>query len=291
MILNFRNFIPIFFIFSSLWSQHDYEYMGVIQLSEADLISYKIMFSEDNGAISGYSITDLGGPHETKSFLSGYFSDEKNALEFYESGILYTKSPITQNDFCYVHFNGTLKKLNERQQIEGSFKGMYDNGDECIHGDIKLANFGKVLKKAKKLDKKIDRNVFVSKEKKDKINISKSLDTLSMNIIAKGQVLSVFTKDSMVKLRIYDGGKEDGDKINLWVDGRKILENYSVTKKVRIVEVPVTSKETKIVVEALNVGTSAPNTVRIEISDRKNFVQTRTNLNATEKAGVTLIKQ
>src|SRR5210317_115533 len=100
-----------------LFSQSESQYLGAIMLNDSSLISYKIVFSEKDGVIIGHSITDLNGPHETKSFLSGTFNEAQNTLVFSESGIIYTKSPVTQEDFCYVHFEGRLKKINKRQQI------------------------------------------------------------------------------------------------------------------------------------------------------------------------------
>ncbi|NND62812.1 MAG: hypothetical protein HKN48_06415 [Flavobacteriaceae bacterium] len=273
------------------FSQQELDYMGVIKINDTAIISYKISFVEKDGLVTGHSITDLAGPHETKSYISGYFDDENNSLEFYESGIIYTKSPIVEDDFCFVNFSGTLKKLNERQLIEGAFKGLYSNGEECISGEISLGGFGKILKSAQRMDKRIDRSLLISKEKKEMVNLTKSLDTLSMNIIARGETLNIFTKDKNVKLAIYDAGKEDGDRINLIVDGKIILENYTVTKKIKEIEIPVHSQKATIQVEAINVGTSAPNTVRIEITDSRNFVRTLTNLDEGETAGVTIINK
>lgn len=274
-----------------LFSQSESQYLGAIMLNDSSLISYKIVFSEKDGVIIGHSITDLNGPHETKSFLSGTFNEAQNTLVFKESGIIYTKSPVTQEDFCYIHFEGRLKSLRKRQQITGSFRGLYNDGKECINGEIKLANLELMNEKAEKLDKRIDRNLLVKKEDKEKINIKKSLDTLNMNLINKGETLSVFTKDEKITLIIYDAGKEDGDRINLTISGKIILENYTVTKERKKIVINLESDQTLIEVLALNVGTSAPNTVRIEIKDSFNFVRTLTNLDENEKAGVVILKR
>ena len=283
--------ILLFCLFTvQIFSQNQTEYLGAIILNDSSLISYKIVFSEKEGIIVGHSITDLNGPHETKSLLSGTFNEKEKSLIFKESGIVYTKSPVTQKDFCFVHFDGRLKKINKRQQITGSFKGLYNDGQECINGQIKMTSLELIFEKAEKLDKKIDRNVFVKKEDKEKINIKKSLDTLNMNLINKGETLSVFSKDDKISLIIYDAGKEDGDKINLTVEGKVILENYIVTKERKIIEVNLKNDQTPIEVLALNVGTSSPNTVRIEIKDSSNFIRTLTNLEKDEKAGVVIYK-
>ncbi|MGB0948831.1 MAG: hypothetical protein ACPGU0_01830 [Marinirhabdus sp.] len=274
-----------------LFAQGAYEYLGVLRLSDTTLISYKIVFTETDGAITGHSITDLGGPHETKSNISGTFNLGERSFAFREEGIVYTKSPIGEVDFCFVHFNGRLKKLNTTQQIEGAFKGLYGEGEQCIGGEMLLGSLSKILGRATKLDKKIAKNVLVKKETKQRINLRKTLDTLNMNLINKGETLHVFSKDKSIQLVVYDAGKEDGDRINLTVNGQLKLENHTVMKDKETIFIPLTAEQTVIEVVALNVGTSAPNTVRIELKDSKNLIRTLTNLSEGEKAGVTILKQ
>jgi hypothetical protein len=263
----------------------------MIQLSDEDFISYQISFSEANGTISGYSITDMGGPHETKSFISGYFSDTDNTLEFYESGILYTKSFVNQKDFCYAHFDGKLKKLNERQHIEGSFQGLYDNGEKCISGEIKLASFGRMLRKAQKLDKRIDRNPLVSKEQKEKVNLVQALDSLTMNLISNNEKLSVFTENEAVTLELFDAGQEDGDRISIYVDGSIFLNNYTVTTAPKSIVIPTLKDKTLVKIVALNNGTIGGNTVRLNLVDKGNSIELTTNFQKNESAEFIFLKR
>ncbi len=271
-------------------AQQDYEYVGIIKLPDTSLISYKISFVEKDGLVKGHSITDMGGAHETKSFITGYFDDKKNSLEFYESGILYTKSSITQNDFCFVHFDGRLKKLNESQQIKGAFKGMYDNGAECISGDIMMTNFRRVLKKASKLDRKIDRNILVSKEKKDAVNIRQTMDSLSLNLLNKNEVMSIFSKSETVTLEVYDAGQEDGDQISIWVNDAVILKDFTVTAIKKTLTIPLKTDETKVKIKALNNGAIGGNTVKMDITDVNNHIDTLTNLKEGESAQFVFVK-
>ncbi len=280
-----------FFFSTSLLAQQDYQFLGVIKLEDSTIISYKISFTENKGAIKGHSITDLNGAHETKSLITGKFEEAKKLFQFKENGIVYTKSPITETDFCYINFTGHLKRINEQDKIEGSFKGLYNDGQECISGEIELGGLAKITKKAKKIDRKIDRNIFVKKKTKKRINVQKTLDTLNMNIINKGETLNIFSKDKKLSLAIYDAGKEDGDIINLSINGEKILDNFTVTHKKKIIPITVDVEKTLIQVEALNAGTSPPNTVRIEVTDTQNFVRTLTNLSTGEKASLAIIKK
>lgn len=275
----------------NLLAQEDYSYMGAIKLNDTSFISYKLDFIEKDGLITGYSTTDIGGAHETKSYISGYFDDKANHLNFYESGILYTKSEITQNDFCFVHFDGRLKKMNENQKIEGAFKGLYSDGKECIHGEIVLSNFKKVLKRTEKMDRKIDRSIFVSKEKKEKINLVKLMDSLSLNIIKKDEMLSVFSSSEKVNLTMFDAGQEDGDVVTILVNGRIILKDYEVTTKRETLSVALDQPKTVLKVVAVNNGSIGGNTVKIDISDGTNTIETLTNLKAKETASFVILKK
>ncbi|MGB5820258.1 MAG: hypothetical protein WBG90_12300 [Saonia sp.] len=274
-----------------IFAQEDYQYLGVIKLNDSSMISYKISFMENNGIVRGYSVTDLSGEHETKSSIIGTFDEDENNFEFKETDIVYTKSPILQKDFCFINFEGELKKINEKYQIKGRFKGLYNDGSECISGEIRVASLSRILKQAKKLDKKIDRNPFVKKEDKARIDVERTIDSLNINVIDKNENLNIFTDDQRITLIIYDMGKEDGDKINLDIAGERILTSYEITKDRKQLIVDLENPATIIKLKALNEGAIAPNTVRLQIVDSNNQIKTLTNLKAGEEASITILKR
>ena len=92
-------------------------------------------------------------------------------------------------------------------------------------------------------------------------------------------------------LPFIDAGKEDGDKIDLIINGEHYFKDFTVTKEKKVITLKLKVKQTKIEVIALNVGTSAPNTVKIQFKDSRNFVSTLTNLKEGEKTAVTIVKQ
>lgn len=287
----FFGLVLFLFGFSIIASaQEDYEYLGVIKLNDTSYISYKIAFKEVDGLLSGYSVTDIGGTHETKSFISGFFDAEENSINFYESGILYTKSPVVQDDFCFVHFEGRLKQLDDRQGIEGAFEGLYSSGERCINGNISLLNFRKILKRARRLDNKIDRMKLISKEKRDKVNLVQELDSVNMNVIKKGERLNVFSKSDAVSLVIFDAGQEDGDRISILVNGVTVLNNYTVSRLEKMIRIPLDNDETKVKIMALNNGTIGSNTVKVDIDSGGGIIETITNLNGGESAELVFIR-
>ena len=110
------------------YGQNEQEYLGVIKLNDSSFISYHLNLLENNNIISGYSVTDIGGNHETRSNITGTYNTKTNMLTFKEVGIIYTKSEISDYDFCYIHFKGKVNNVDSYKNIEGKFSGFYNDG-------------------------------------------------------------------------------------------------------------------------------------------------------------------
>ncbi len=288
----FRGFLFLICLtFASAMNAQEYEFFGVIKLNDSSFISYKVLFDRVNDSIYGYSLTDFAGKHETKSNIKGYYSEDENLLSFEEYDIVYTKSPVVQKDFCFVNFKGKVRNLDRAKAFSGDFKGLYADGTPCLDGMIIVNSGEQVKKRVEKIDKVVQRSRKFSDSIKKNIKVATVLDTLTRNIIAKDENLNIFTRDQKVKLAIYDAGKEDGDIINLYVDNKPVLENYTVLHEKKLLEFKLENPQTQIRVEAVSEGTSAPNTVRLEVEDSRNFVRTITNLKQGEKAQMTIVKK
>ncbi len=287
----FSFFILVLFTQNVLSQQNTYEYLGVIKLNDTSFIPYKLDFEELDGIIKGYSITDAGGAHETKSNIEGVYNKISKQISFKELNIVYTKSPITELDFCLVNFKGNMRNLKKNKAFSGNFKGIYQDNTSCLDGMIIMSNAQKVEKRIAKTQKKIEKSILIKKELKDKINLKNTLDTLTMSVIKKDETLNIFTKTKKVVISIHDSGKVDDDRINLYVDGELILENYSILKEKKEIPITITKELTTIKVVALNVGASAPNTVKVELLDGTDLITTRTSLDTNESATLTLISQ
>jgi len=278
--------------FVTLSQEETYEYLGVIKLNDSAFIPYKLAFENRAGVITGYSLSDLGGKHETKSNLIGSYDEKTDLLTFNEYDIVYTKSPIEELDMCLVHFKGKVRKLRKSKAFSGDFKGKYPDGTSCLNGMIIVSNAQKVEERVAKIDKKVQKSKRVSQEIKDKFSAKRTLDTLTMTTVRNGENLNIFTKSETLTLTIYDSGKVDDDRIQLMVNETVILEDYSIVKEPK--EIPITllrNTPNVITVKALDEGTSAPNTVKVEIQDGERLITTRTSLKTGEVAKLTLVQQ
>ncbi len=283
-------FLIILFNYGCISAQQEQEYFGIVKLNDSSLISYKLNIIENKGAVSGYSVTDIGGDHETKSNITGSYNKKTNILSFREVGIIYTKSEVSDYDFCYIHFEGRLRNIDSKKNISGKFNGQYNDGSTCINGEIALKSIEKIEKRAKRVDKIIQNSKKINDSLKSKVSMVETLDLLKTNILKSNQNLSMFTSSAELKLSIFDAGKVDGDKINVFVNDTILLRNYTVSKKPKHLTIRLNSKLTTIKIRALNVGSISPNTAKVEIIDQKNNISTLTSLKKGEKTSITVIR-
>ena len=272
------------------FGQNSNKFAGIIKVQDSLLITYRLEFEESNGLISGFSLTDFGGEHETKSRVSGTYDDNKRLIEFKEVELIYTKSPVDQQDFCNIHLKPTKFKLGSTK-LFGDFLGKFSDGTECINGEIAMNSVEKIQKRVNKFTKKVKKSNRIPDSVKQIVNNIKILDTLNLNVLKKNQTTSVLTASSIVKVIIYDGGQMDNDIISIKKNGKFILSKYTISKDRKVIELPINTDIVKLEVISESVGTIGSNTAIIEILDGKNKIKTMTNLNKGEVTKIDIIKR
>jgi hypothetical protein len=276
----------ILFISLKLSAQASNEYIGAIKLNDSAIITYKVKFDINYDEVVGYSITDFGGDHETKSKLKGSYNPSTRELSFNEYDIVYTKSDVIHDDFCFVYFERTYFKAGKTKYFKGAFKGLFSDGQECISGELFLNSAENIEKRMDKMTKKVNNSKRVPDSIKQKTNELKVLEKLNMNILKTSQVTSIFSSNKTISLDIYDGGQEDGDVISIKVNGDIILRRHTISKEVKTIEVSLTSKKTIIEVIADGVGSITTNTAVIEIHDGVNTIRAMTNLDKNQSTQI-----
>ena len=272
-------------------AQDSGEYVGAIKLNDSSIITYKINLNFNGSKVEGFSITDFGGEHETQSNLVGFYDQSKHKLSFNERGIIYTKSPVTQNDFCFIYFQPIDFKVGKTSYLKGEFKGLFSDGEECISGEIYLNSVENVNKKMAKVSKKINNSNRVPDSVKVKFNNLNLMDKINVNVLKADRTLSVFTKSKAINLELYDGGQEDGDVISISVNGNTVLDNFTVSSQRKILSIELKNDKTSIVLTAKNVGTISTNTAVIEIEDEENNIRALTNLKIGETTQIDILKK
>lgn len=289
-----RIFTTLFFLlfFSSNFGQNKFEYFGVLKLNgnSKTVISYRLFFELKAGSISGYSVTDLGGDNETKNSISGIYNSKSKILKFKEDNILYTKSNFSEKSFCFINFEGKIKLTDNLTKIDGIFKGLYKNKNSCIDGTISLNGSDKIYKVLNKVENKIKNSKLIDEQKKKEVNPITLIDNLKVNNLVKNQNLNVFVGSEEVFLEIYDAESEDGDVINLYQNGKLILSNYTILKKIKQFAINLENGQNLFKIEAVTEGKVGFNTASIKIIDDDRTFDLKTSLKKDEKATITFIK-
>ncbi|MCA0131655.1 hypothetical protein [Winogradskyella alexanderae] len=281
----------IFFVFLLFsYGQQTNKFLGFIKIQDTLVITYKLEFSENEGKISGYSLTDFGGEHETKSKIEGTYDHNKNMLAFKESELIYTKSTFSEADFCNVHLEPTKFKIGGNK-LMGSFKGLFNDGTECISGEIAMNSIERIDKRVTKFTKRLEKSNRVPDSIKQKLKNTKLLDTINLNVLKKNETTSVLTKANKVKFFVYDGGQIDDDVITIKKNGKTILSNYRISADKKILEVDMDAKQVQLTIHSISEGSIGSNTAIIEIIDGVNTIKTMTNLKKGDITRIDLIKK
>ena len=286
-------FSLFFLFFITSYSQEKYEYFGALKLNGDDksVITYRLMFYENKGRLDGYSLTDIGGSHETKNTISGSYNSKTKELNFREESILYTKSPITPSMFCFVNYSGKIKLLNENTKLTGEFKGLYQNKKKCIDGTLTLIGSNKLYSLLNKVNNRLQKSKKVDEKVKQKVNPISVLDSLKVNNLSKDQNLNVFTKFNTLDLIVWDSKVEDGDAINLYNNDVLVLKEYVLVNKKKKIKVNLDKGNNTFKIEAINQGELQLNTASIQLIDQERTFDLVSNSKKGESASITIIKQ
>ncbi|MEZ4853944.1 hypothetical protein [Flavobacterium sp.] len=292
-----KNLILLFCIFFfKTYSQNSYEFIGIIMINhEKDkMIPYRLVFEEENGEINGYSVTDFDGDHETKSSITGKYNQKSNIFSFKETDILYTKSNYSPDIFCFVHFEGNLELHSDvnKSKLRGNFKGFFPSDEPCLNGYLTLLGSDAIYKKMAKIDKKIQKLKNITEEEKNKISTVKLMDSLKVNRLSNNEKLNVFIKNDTFKIEIFDAGIEDNDIVDFYINDRKVLSDFKVTKNVKMLSYSFNNEpnlEFKLI--AKNTGEEGLNTPKIIINDGNRKFELFANLNANESGFITVYKK
>ena len=278
-------FIAILFLLLCVnlgFSQNTYSYLGTLILTNNTPISFCLELQEDNGIVNGYSITNINTPDETKSEISGLYFKKDKSFQLQETQILQTKSEAALNTFCYISMNLSFEGKFGTKHLKGAFTGNFLDSIECASGKVILVERTKLEKKIEKIKKKVEKKY---NEKHQDTSLVKRTE-----IVKDGDDFTINWEGNKLRLFIWDANKEDGDKIELTINGNIILHDFETTNKRKKVKYKLAEGENTIEIKATNIGTSPPNTSRIELIDSKTKYPIITQLELGKTAVIKIIK-
>ncbi len=281
-----KKLLFLIFIISStlLLSQKTEKYSGIITLENGTPLMFEMEFIQDKGIVNGFSITGKGTPDETKSDISGIFNKNTKTYKLKETQVLSTNSEADLNTFCYINMEITeLGKLSLKR-YEGNFTGYFTNGNKCASGRIILMEKEKLEKKVEKIKKKVEKKIEKKKKKEEKINV------MSTKVLKDGDDMLIKCYSDKITIYIWDANQEDGDKISLVVNDKYLLKDFTTKRKRKKIKYKLKEGENIIEIKAISLGTSPPNTSRIELVDSKTKYPVITQLTLDKSAIISIMK-
>lgn len=268
-----------------------YEYVGTIQLSDKSIITYKINFRNiGGGKIEGTSVTDIFGENRTKSVIKGNIDEKGKRISFYETENIGTKSTAAAQDFCYINVEkARMRSVGGKTIIQGVFQGKFPNGKMCEGGSVYLlgADFLEEL----------NQKLFTPENLKDNDSLKQIKNRIEelkrkseRTELKNKEVLALKWKSEEVIIEVFDGRTEDSDQINLFIDGKKVLDKFDIKQQKKTIIVPFSGKKSVITVIAVSEGSSGLCTANITMVDGNNTTSLVTILKKGEAASIVLDK-
>ena len=288
-----RYFLLLFSVIHTVitWAQQkDMVFVGSVSTGNDVNFTYKLSFSDSNGVISGYSVTDLMGPNETKTSIKGTINTDKKTIDFREVKLLSSKVKADKNQVCYIY--GHLKMIKKQKTLclKGTFTGYDEHKAECAKGTLMLISAEDLLAKLTKMARTRDTakdpvlTTNMIEEKKEEILGPDTKIAEPRNVIGldPGKSLEIKCKTNHVKLSIWDDKINDGDIITMQHNSTVILDNYRLTGKYKDVEIDLANPDGDVLkITAVNEGTQPLNTARIKVKcgDDVTYIDATTTIN------------
>ena len=196
---------------------------------------------------------------KTKNYTVTNFSGslKEGIVKIYTDEIVKVDYP--QSNYRFITFGyviGALKidEINNIMVIEGVHYGnvRYNLKNKKISKGNSRSSF--------RLSKKI---IETESQRLEEELITPVITNKKEIIVIDEKEIKLFTKT--VKMKVWDSYEEDGDFINLYLNGKILFSDLKVSKKGEIMEIELQSGENIILVEALNEGTISPNTSAITV--------------------------
>ena len=268
----------LIFVYLNVFCQENYIFIGelILNYENDKSVPYLLNFTKNNENIVGYSLTDFNGEHETKNVILGTYDSDKELLQIHETDIIYTFSDYSPLDFCYVDFEVLIDLSQKDNQIITPFCSHFNDGSNCVSGDVLLYQYyqskPKVIKKIKK-------------------HINVPIVESSLKKLSKNQKINIKMKQERTEFLIWDMAREDGDKVNIFFNGKLLARDYVVTneKKREILKLKKGINEIKIV--AKNEGRLSPNTTEISVRNGDENIDISTSLLKGEYTIINLIRE
>jgi len=210
--------------------EQDLVFWGTLSVKGSKPYTYRIQFRDSANKITGFSVTDIQGPDQTRTAITGTIDPVRKEFSFRETRLISTRSRMSRDSFCYIHARLKLSEKKGARLLRGSFTGyMKDGRTLCGSGTMTLVSEGDVLDKLMKMGPKADTVVRLI-EKADALATGEPAATAGKQHLTlnPGGQATLPCPGGVALLEVWDHGKIDGDIISLRHNDIILMEHYRI---------------------------------------------------------------
>lgn len=202
----------------------------------------------------------------------------------------------TQNtlntSFCYSSATLQYSEDEGYEYLEGAWRGWNDKSKTCAAAHVRVrrkkpgyiepeqpeivesdSTSEPIISIEETVDTVVTMTVVDEKEtiQSEPIAENKADDTPPQNrkLVTK-ETMNVASKDSIL-IKIWDSNRVDGDIISLDLNGKLILDTYTLTSIPKLIKIPLTPGENVVTMFAHNLGDIPPNTAALLVEREEGF--------------------
>lgn len=225
--------------------------------------------SDGNGNISGTTYIESYGESLSQEGDFGtieFIGKVKgNSVVLTETKIVKEVKKSSSYYWCIKTSNLTLTKTDTQWKLSGSWTAP----GTCPPGTLTVTKT--IAKKDPVVIKEDKRDSVIIIPHTIKIKpdaVVTKIDTLENRVVETKDQVNVI--NNTITLEVWDHNLIDGDIISLNLNGEWIIESYTLQKEKKILQIKLTQKENTLILHAINLGSSPPNTASMTISDGTN---------------------
>lgn len=253
---------------------------GYLGVQGGESYTYKLIFTDSSGYLRGYSYTYLYENKEVKASISGFIDRENKTLSFKENNIIYNHGFESSTTICLINAVLKYQKTGEgKEQFSGAITSSDISNVYCGQGTVSFPYTEEIKQLTSlKVAEETPKPQLIKKPEKplkvvyDTAAMSSSSKNISYFPAQPEQITSGTEKaiewysDSLV-IQVWDGGKIDGDKLSITLNGAPLLNNYILAKEQKRIAIPLENGISELIFIANNEGNEPPMTANVWLVD------------------------
>lgn len=309
-----KTFFLILFVclgYTTQAQEFPYKLKGYLGVKGGESFTYELHLKDSAlGYVNGYAYTYLAEGKDVKATIVGHLDTINKTLSIEEKSIIHNNGFTSKAVICLLQ--STLSYQPEEGVLSGRLgtKTAGSGALPCSDGSLtfidkaalqtlfhsKAINTQQLAKNPAEasIPKKIalNRDSFLLAQKTSATQTNpKPAPTPTLARITEGKDKSYQWNSNTVKIEVWDGTSEDGDKINILLNGNTVLAQYTLRNQKHKFTINLENNELNVLqIEALNIGSEPPNTANLRIWDGDISYDIIAHNQPEKKANIKLIR-